>query len=167
MSSPTLLCRPFTMSDDHHTSDNMIFDMDIGQSMPLQWDPHYPDQKAPFAFDTTPTSYEYGPTDSASYYDPSTVYNPASDLSKQSPSLDDNLYLSSWINESELSGLPSPSSPISIPSTPYLVCSASSLPTWTVASSGLLGLAIRCLVSPSVIHSLITVVHASSRSRLW
>ena len=116
MSSPTLLCRPFTMSDDHHTSDNMIFDMDIGQSMPLQWDPHYPDQKAPFAFDTAPTSYEYGPTDSASYYDPSTVYNPASDLSKQSPSLDDNLYLSSWINESELSGLPSPSSPISIPS---------------------------------------------------
>ncbi|KAJ2913280.1 hypothetical protein MD484_g7122, partial [Candolleomyces efflorescens] len=119
-------------TDDHaHDADHMIFgplDMEdnvhihTASSIPLQWDPyavHDLDSKTAFTFDTVAPmpAYEYGPPEvspTGSYYDSATLYNP--DVVKNSPSLDDNLYLASWINESELSGVTSPSSPISIPS---------------------------------------------------
>lgn len=118
--------------DDHphivaHDPDQMIFDMDDqglhpAAMVPLHWDPYSVqdiESKSAFSFDTVGpmSSYEYGPQEvspTGSYYDSGTMFNP--DLIKNSPTLEDNLYLASWINESELSGVPSPSSPISIPS---------------------------------------------------
>ncbi|KAF6762222.1 hypothetical protein DFP72DRAFT_599174 [Ephemerocybe angulata] len=134
MSSPTLICRPFSdpahqpaYDDQPHIvqdADQMIFDMDadaLGHPahMPLHWDSYPPqdmDSKSAFSFDTIGpmASYEYGPPEvspTGSYYE----YNNPNFI-KNSPSLDDNLYLASWINDPELSGGPSPSSPISIPS---------------------------------------------------
>lgn len=123
MSSPTvcpamnidpLHAAPY--ADHPHDADQMIFDMDDAlhpAAAPLHWDPYAVDPKSAFSFDALQpmSAYEYGPPDTASYYDSAGMYNP--DPVKESPRID-NVF-SSWINESELSA-PSPSSPISIPS---------------------------------------------------
>nr|BAG24407.1 hypothetical protein [Coprinopsis cinerea] len=156
MASPTVLCRPFTafhndspiiVDDNAHTTeaDQLIFgplDLDDNlhlansNNISLQWDPysvHDIDTKSPFAFDAAAvmpmSAYEYGPPEvspTGSYYDSGTNFY-SSEPVKNSPSLEDNLYLANWINDPELSA-PSPSSPISIPS-------PSDMHTSTAASS--------------------------------
>ncbi|TFK20350.1 hypothetical protein FA15DRAFT_673551 [Coprinopsis marcescibilis] len=140
MPSPTVLCRtayytdyPLVVDDSPHPpdSDQLIFgplDLDDGLHIPhqpLQWDPyavHDVDTKSAFHFadPLAMSSYEYGPPETSptgSYYESTTaaLYSTQSDTIKNSPSMEDNLYLSNWINDPELSA-PSPSSPISIPS---------------------------------------------------
>jgi len=136
MASPTVLCRPFphynsdqalVVDDNAHPADNdqLIFgplDLDdnlhiSNNTMAMHWDPYSIDAKSTYSFDTIVpmSSYEYGPADpTANCYDQvHNYYNP--DPVKNSPSLEDNLYLANWINDPDLSA-PSPSSPISIPS---------------------------------------------------
>jgi hypothetical protein len=127
----TSFARPYTMytpvvDDSVHDNDQLIFgpiDLDDNlhnpSSMGIHWDPYSSQDmestKSPFAFDTIP-AYEYGPSEpspTGSYYEShATFYNP--DGVKNSPSLEDNLYMN-WINDPDFSA-PSPSSPISIPS---------------------------------------------------
>lgn len=108
--------------------DQMLFgplDMDDGSynhessSVPFPWDSIGETEQdiKPFLNFAGPsplsTNYEFGPSlpsPTDSYYDSSEFYTPE-ELSN-SPSFDNHLYFSNWVKEE----LPSPSSPISIPS---------------------------------------------------
>lgn len=68
---------------------------------PLDLDPWDMDPKPPYTFN----AYEYAPS---AFPDGASLYN--ADTIKNSPSLEDNLYLANWIND------PDPSDPIQIPS---------------------------------------------------
>ncbi|TFK43764.1 hypothetical protein BDQ12DRAFT_662349 [Crucibulum laeve] len=114
----------FTSSD----SDQMIFgplEFDDGpilhsSSPNFHWDPFTDvdtDVKPVYGCSSlSPTHYEFTNSQispSSSYYD-SGVYSP--DDLHSSPTLEDNLYLANWINDPDIASIPSPSSPITIPS---------------------------------------------------
>ena len=108
------------MNDD--LSDHLIFDFeDVPQvpSAPYQWDAYAdiePDVKPTYAFSpiAAMAHYEFGapqPPPTQPFYDTGGMYNPAEDTASSAP-----LDLATWINDPDLSGMNSPSSPIPIPS---------------------------------------------------
>ncbi|PFH51305.1 hypothetical protein AMATHDRAFT_75032 [Amanita thiersii Skay4041] len=93
-------------------------DASIDSTNIMSWDPSFdpPGVKSSFIFPTSPhTRYDYdllpsSPTDN--YYTSGMSFN----REEYSPSLDNTLYLGSWVNDPDFSLSPSPTSPIPIPS---------------------------------------------------
>ncbi|KAK0453945.1 putative HMG1 protein [Armillaria borealis] len=125
---PMMDAKPLGFDDNnfvHQDSDQMLFDFDDvsfheHSSVQFPWDLHDIDMDSKPVFDmhTSPRfGFQHPPTDnifdSTGFFAPEALDN--------SPSFDNNLYLSNWVHDTDL---PSPSSPISIPastpSPPYI-----------------------------------------------
>jgi hypothetical protein len=92
-------------------------------AVPFPWDPFSDfdsDIKPTYSFSAPSsgsTNYEFGPSHSSptdSYYNSGGLYS--TEELNSSPAFDNNVYLENWINDPDMSPIPSPSSPIPIPS---------------------------------------------------
>ena len=92
-------------------------------TVPFPWDPFGEvdsDIKPTFNFSgpsSGSTNYEFGPSHASpadNYYNSGGLYSP--EELNSSPGFGNNLYLDNWVNDPDMSPIPSPSSPIPIPS---------------------------------------------------